>query len=349
MADPGPSDMMEDDRPDARPRRALPIPQALIQVLLEEGASFSFVQVMRLLRLAGGDVPLRDLARVRPHLSLAFPEADVADVEQIRERPALFRVTAQFMGLYGASSPLPTFYTEELMDEQADGYSASRDFLDLVNGPVYPLHFATWARHRLFYNLVECPSAEHLERLYCLVGLGGDSFRRRLRDPYALLRYMGLLEQFPRSAEGLRGLLADYLGEPTLQVLQCLERVVAIPEGQTLRLGEQGHALGEEATLGAWVRDRMGKFRIQAGPLGLEGFQRLLPGSPAFGQMTELVSFFLDRPLAWDLELTLAAGTIQGVHLGDPFWCRLGVNAWVTSRPWDPGRLGVVFEGLPDQ
>jgi len=36
-----------------------------------------------------------------------------------------FLITATFLGLYGVSSPLPTFYTEDLMDE------ASQDIANL--------------------------------------------------------------------------------------------------------------------------------------------------------------------------------------------------------------------------
>ena len=108
----------------------------LIDELVEHGHEFSFVQVMRLARRyldSDGEagipgIPWQERVRIRPELSLAFPAADVAKVERDGDN---LRVTATFLGLYGPSSPLPTFYTEDLMEESSNDESVFRDFLDI--------------------------------------------------------------------------------------------------------------------------------------------------------------------------------------------------------------------------
>ena len=112
-----------------------------------------------------------------------------------------------FLGLYGTGSPLPNFYSEDLLDEQSGSGSASRDFLDLLNGAIYPLHFAGWARHRLFYALVEAAEPAALERLFCRLGFPADP--GPARRPLHLLRYLGLFAMASRPVGAAPGMESE--------------------------------------------------------------------------------------------------------------------------------------------
>jgi len=68
----------------------------------------------------GTGPPSREAIRFRAAASLAFAPGDIAEVEEIEEPPApwepprrLHRITVNFLGLYGPSSPLPNHVTEE--------------------------------------------------------------------------------------------------------------------------------------------------------------------------------------------------------------------------------------------
>jgi len=310
----------------------------VMERLLEESRTFSFVQAMRLLRRwlrsegKGDAANPFDRIRVRPDLSLAFPGTDITSIDRdSSEDPSRFLVTVTFLGLYGASSPLPTFYTEDLLRERENDGSISRDFLDIVNSPLYPLFFACWSKYRLFYKLVEEEDPDTLERFFSLLGLESDRVRERLRDPYRLLRYIGLATQMPRSAEGLRALLADSIEEESLRIEQCVERKATIPEDQRLYLGRSGHVLGEKTVLGSEISDRMGTFRVQVGPCDASALHRLLPDGPHYAVMQERIRFYLDQPLEWDLEVSVQPGEIGPTGLGNERWSRLGWNTWIFS------------------
>jgi type VI secretion system protein ImpH len=186
-----------------------PDPKAgLKQELLREGHAFSFFQVIRLLRLfamhASGTQKspsdFREKLRIRPNLSMAFPASDVESIEQFGDpEDPNFLITANFLGLYGSASPLPTFYTEDLIDEAAEDESVSRDFIDIVNQRIFSLLFECWGKYRQTLQVVEEKNAAHLERLLCLLGIGEKSFRKDIPEPHRLLRYIGLFTQFPHS------------------------------------------------------------------------------------------------------------------------------------------------------
>jgi type VI secretion system protein ImpH len=315
--------------------------------LLREGPRFAFIQAMRLLRRIvrheggpGGDGdPLRKRIRVRPHLSLDFPETDLTAIDALPGDPDNYRITATFLCLYGSASPLPTFYTEDLLAEQADDQNVSREFLDVINAPLYPLFFQCWGKYRLSAALVEEQRTELLERFYALLGLSGDEARARSGDAYVLLRYAGLATHFPRSAEGLRALLADRLGEPGIAVQQCVARRAEIPADQRLHLGVSGNRLGDDSVIGAEVDDAAGMFRLKVGPLSGDRLQSFLPDQPRFREMQRLIRYYLDQPLAWDVEVSVPSVLARPVRLGDSHWGRLGWNTWTFSGNRAPGAV----------
>lgn len=314
--------------------------------LLQSGHQFSFVQVMRLARRfldprgAEGlpEVPWQDRVRIRPELSLAFPAADVTLVERVG---ADLRVTATFLGLYGSSSPLPNFYTEDLLDEASSDESVIRDFLDIIHQRLYHLYFQCWSKYRLFIRVVEENNPIDRERLYCLIGLGEKELRDTVPDSWALLRYAGLLIQNPRSALGLKTLLGDVFAIKSIRITQNVQRMVPIPADQRLSMGTSCCRLGVDAVLGSEIADQMGKFRIEIGPLSWEGYNDLVPGTLLHEKLARYVKFYLVDPLAVDLKLILAAGEAKPLRLGDPT-ARLGLNTWCFAGE-TLGEMSTVF------
>jgi len=324
---------------------------ALETELLEKGNVFSFVQAVRLLRLlirqsAGENIDanaLNSAIWTRPELSLNFPQADIAAIDRISEKPPRYLITATFLGLYGVSSPLPTFYTEDLLQENLQDFSASRGLIDIINSRFYDLFFHVWGRHRLFFKLIEDPSYAYLQRLYCFLGPESEKLRQGIDDAYGMLRYIGVAQQFPRSAEGLRVLISDYLAEKRIAIEQCVLRIVAIPIDQRFSLGKAGNLLGQSAYLGEEFTDMTGKFRVHIGAVGAEKFQGLLPDKPAFQRISQLVRFYADQPLMWDMKLSIDINEVQTARIGQSAWSRLGWDTWMFSGKMPDKEAAAMF------
>jgi type VI secretion system protein ImpH len=325
-------------------------PSDIKKDLLKEGHRFSFFQVIRLLRLFDSEPfdvhrqePFRsEQIKIRPDLSLAFPAADVANVENLSNETADFEITATFLGLYGSSSPLPTFYSEDLLDEAIAAESVTRDFIDIVNARIFSLFFRCWTKYRQFIKVAEENTPRAIDRLFCLLGLGEKELREEALEPYRLIRYLGLFTQFPRSALGLKTLLQDGLGGVDVELNPCVNRRAKIPSDQRPILGTPTCSLGEECFLGEEIEDRMGKFRLQMGPLTREQFDSLLPGKPNHRWLTFLIQFYLTDSLEYDLELILADGEVQTACLGALDWSRLGLDTWIFSGDF-PGDVRTIF------
>lgn len=315
---------------------------SVLEALRADPRSFSFIQAVRVLaQTAGRGAPLREFMRsrlrVRPHLSLGFAATDIQDLEAMPGGDILYRLTVNMLGLYGPSSPLPTFYTEELLDEAGEDRSVCRDFLDILNDTFFNLLFgAVWVRNRIPIRTLEDGDAEMIDRLFALSGLALPEVREEVSEPYALLRACGLLTQFPRSAAGLRALLSDQFGVP-VHVEQCVLRRAVIPEDQRSYLG-QSACLGEMSWLGSEVETMDGKIGLAMGPLSASRFADLAPGGAEHKRLRGLVRFYCTEPLDFDLRLELTPAELQGAQLGAVKWGRLGLDTWLSPAPGHSGR-----------
>lgn len=332
-------------------RRTTP---TLKEELFEKPAEFSFLQAVALLwRFFSqeNDVPetcnfLYDVLRIRPHLSLAFPGSDITDLRETQGAThPVYHITATFLGLYGASSPLPTFYTEDLLDERSDDITVTRDFLDVVNSPLYPLLLRAMSKYRPFFHLDQHESSI-TERLYCLQGYGHQELRDGIAGVSRLPRYIGLFSQWPRSAMGLRTLVSDALSGEPVKLFPNIPRMVAIPDDQRLVLGRQCASLGEDAHLGDRILDIMGRIRLVVGPLDDESFHACLPGGSTYLWIEELVSLYLAEPMECRLEVDLKPEQARPARLGGEKWGILGHDTWLFSGT-PPTRCRAVFELKP--
>lgn len=332
--------------------------------LFESGHRFGFIQAVRLLRLmcrqkgtpsrtvdrsdpSEADLWRRHL-RVGPELSLDFPVTDIVEIKKTgtgrSPNDAQFKITASFLGLYGASSPLPAFYTEDLMDEAREDTSEVRDFVDILNAPLYALRFECWSKFRIAVKVLEEQAPRFIEQLYCLLGFGDQSLRSQVDDSFGLIRYTGLFMQSPRSASGLETLLRDAMAEPRLKIIPCVTRSATIPDDQRFRLGVSGNRLGEMSYLGRRMQDRMGKFRVRITPLDWVTYQDWLPDADCHNKLGELINLYLDQPLKWDLELILDQEEAHTTCLGADTGSRLGWDTWVMAGEKHKGRAKVRFK-----
>jgi type VI secretion system protein ImpH len=314
-------------------------PTSVEKDLFRRPKAYSFVQVVRLLKLITSKTSGKSLKdffdnnlRIRPELSLGFPGSDVCGLEEMEnEDQVKYRITASFLGLYGSSSPLPTFYTEELLAEANEDLSGLRDFLDIFNDNFYIKLYKTWARHRLSVRIVEEEDQEAIERAFCLIGLGHESLRERFTETYRALRYTGLYGQHPRSALGLKTVLSDRLGGIPVEIEQCMSQKLSVPEDQRLYLGRQGNNLGEDTVLGCEILEHMNKIGIRVGPLKADEFQSLMPETRLHRAIEEHISLFCIQPFTYDLVLIVKEEEYQTTKLGGGVWSKLGQDTWLFS------------------
>lgn len=329
----------------------------IIEELLSNATRFSFFQLVRLLEqcdptgasLGRQGPAAQEPIRFRSHASLAFPTADVEAVELIgnEEEPSpRFRVTVNFLGLYGTVSPLPTFYTEEIITTDLDE-STRRHFLDLFHHRLISLFYRCWEKYRYYVQYRPGATDSFSQWMFALIGLGDHALREgsHLYWP-KLLPFLGLLGMHTRSATVVAEVISHYFGGLPVELESCVVRWVPFAAEQRNALGQSNCILGEDSTLGRQFRDRSGKCRLHLGPLDFATFQEFLPPGAFYQAVRELMVFCMRDQLDFDVELILRADDVPDLVLVEDSPCRLGWSTWLGSPPGQD--VSVVFPGKGD-
>jgi len=335
--------------------------------LFREGYRFDFYQAVRLLKwlrprsaAVGGTAPEREPVRFTSNVSFAFPASEVDDVSRpavkkicekcrIVRRSGLVRVVCEnlehqqedasrprmmvnFLGLAGASGPLPAPFSERVLQSLRRREAAARDFLDIFNHRLVSLLYRVKQNHRPALTTQTPDRGLLAQCLYAALGIGFPSLRDRQWVPdRALLFYAGLFAQRPRSAAGLERLLSDYF-DIDVGVKQFVGAWRDLSSDQWTRLGSRGGncELGRSSVLGKRVWDQGGRILIKLGPLDLKKFESFLPDGLGHKPLRQLATFYLGREFDFVFQLILKRSEVPPAAL-----CRsrLGEVAWLKTEP----------------
>ncbi len=340
----------------ARAERAEP--SAACEELVRDARRTSFFQLVKLLLRGrpgaappgGAGPPAREPLRFRPAATLAFPTSDVDEVEALGRRepdgPERWRLTVNFMGLYGPASPMPNHFTEEMLWAGPEGQGA-RDFVDLFNHRMISFVFRAWQKYRFPEQFRSDAPDPFTQRMFCLLGLGTSGMREAAGvELLPLLASAALLSSRQRSAAGLEGLLRTHFSDVAVRVEPCVTRSVRIPAPNRMRLGRSGARLGEDACLGERVSDRSGSFRIEVGPMRLETFRAFLPRGERLARLIRLARLYLADPLDFEVVLRLEAPELPHLRLAPDRDLPLGQASWLAPTGRDEGRVRLFIREL---
>ena len=306
--------------------------------LVANSREYDFYQVVRLLQRLRGEEEGAGL-RYRPLLGLERSESGIAGM---RETAAGYEIEPTFMALYGASSPLPVWYTGELLEDEWHDESSSRDLLDMLHQQIYPLLYAAWRKYRFALNAIEGEGEgdRYWGMLYALMGLYDPKLRVRVPDAAGFLGQTGLFSRQVRSAAALGAMLRGALGRRDVEIVECVPRQAAIPADQRLSVGRTGCSLGQDAVMGERVLDCCGRFQIRIGPIDAETFSSATWEDGLIERIRRICTGFLVQPLECEVILVLDEGIVQPAVLGGNDmnqmmglngFATLGQDAWVVG------------------
>jgi type VI secretion system protein ImpH len=293
----------------------------------------------------------QEVVRLRATSSLAFPTSDVSAVQHRGdgEGPPFFEVETPIFGLYGPTSPLPSFYSEDILKLELLGEDDPvRLFLDVLNHRLLALLYRAWSKYRWHFTFQPGATDRTSQHLFGLIGLGTDGLREGVGLPAGrLLRYAGFLSQRPRGAAFMAGVISDYFQGVPAFLDQCVERWVDIPVKDQNRIGSRNSSLGQDLILGDRVHDRTGRCRVALGPMNRAQYDDFLPAGRLYRELGALVRFLLPDPLVYDLRLVIKGEDVPMLRVTvEPGAARLGWTSWLRHDPRSPDE-GEIFAAPP--
>ncbi len=292
----------------------------LKQELLTAGPRYSFIQLIRLLERWSEQEPSGEMPKVlfRPMASLAFQASEIAVVWEERAKgPDLLTLETPWLGLYGPGTPLPLYYTEDLLDDQVET-QVLRGFLDVFNHRAHELLSQIWQKYRCHLRMRTTADDPVTEQLASLARLSArDGYRFRYVDRRRLLPLTGMLSFGVASASVMERVLRYYFDLPGLYVLENVVTRVELPDDQHNCLGLANVTLGDDLALGTMILDCSSQFEIRVEQVDLATAQAFHPGREAHRALLELVDFLAPNALDVRLRFQVAAESIPLCQLGD--------------------------------
>lgn len=313
---------------------------SFLETIRAEPWGYEFYEILRRVecenpgkpRIGESKKPADDPVRLGQEPSLAFAPSSIAAVRPGSDgRPP--KLVVHFFGLLGPNGPMPLHFTEYARDRQRNaGDPTVVSFVDLFHHRLLSFFYRVWASSEPAVQHDRAETDRFAVYVGSVFGLGLPSLRNRDTMPdLAKLHHAGRLALRTRNEEGLRAVLENFFDLP-FRIEPFLGNWLDIPEGGTWHLGtttETG-SLGWNTTLGARVWECQQKFRIVAGPLRLEDYRRLLPGTISLRRLTDTVRNYIGDELAWDLKLVLRKEEVPALRLGGDG--QLGWTTWLPAR-----------------
>ncbi|MCX4027995.1 type VI secretion system baseplate subunit TssG [Spartinivicinus marinus] len=325
-----------------------PTTHSLMDDLLAKGKHYAFFQVVHLLNShylpktekQTGEAPQ---LRFRANATLAFPPSDLAEIKHHLGNLEHFLLTVNMMGLYGPASPLPAFYSEQIVQNDPENHPI-RDFMDVFNHRFIEQLYQCWKKYRYYLNYEKGALDSFSQQMFSLIGLGDIELRQQTHlHWHRLLPYLGLLSMKSHSAGIMSGIIRHYFRHRAVYIEQCKLRVVKISDDQLNSLGAANCEVGMNLVLGASIRDRSGKFRVVIKDLSLDKFERFLPTGDYYRPLHELIRFIQRDQLEYDIKLGLRKYEAPKLELKESSTCKLGWSTWLGEHIDDDSHYEVVL------
>jgi type VI secretion system protein ImpH len=328
----------------------------VIAKLLSEPAAAEFHRAVQLLQAAApGAVPVGRLGpvdgeavRFRPALDLGFPNADMA---AITARPGSGHlIEGTFLGVYGIASPLPAYFTENLL--HAEDPTLERGFLDIFHHRLYSLFHRCWERMRVELGYRSDGSDAFSRHLMSLAGLRHEHLgAERQTSPGRLMGIAGALSGQARSLAQVEAAIRAWFPGLPIELEPCVGTWVPVPPDQQNRLGLGNCSLGSDFTLSNQVFDRASTFGVAIGPVPLATYLRFLPSGDLMAELREVIDLLNTDSLDYRIELRIDAGGLPRLSLEGLFstdQTRLGWSTCLGEPPNEPEPVTFIISTWTD-
>ncbi|MBY0281410.1 MAG: type VI secretion system baseplate subunit TssG [Alphaproteobacteria bacterium] len=259
-----------------------PVKEALIKHVYE----FDFDQAIQVLEtldpestpLGEGDDPHKEAIRIKSRVSFAVPSTELDSIQETSDQKPILWIN--FLSIAGIVGPLPTPYTETVIERTRIKDTAFRDFLDIFNHRFASL----WHRFRkknIPGLLQKSPEKSPIGKTVLeLSGISSIPLLNESKlDPSILLTYRDLLWKRSHSSAGLIRIIRSYFKVPAVLEQFQGRWVKARPFEFSVIGSKEGqfNVLGSNLIIGKMSWDQVASATIAIGPLNWDQYCSFLP------------------------------------------------------------------------
>ncbi|HMA93251.1 MAG TPA: type VI secretion system baseplate subunit TssG [Polyangiaceae bacterium] len=272
----------------------------------------------------------REFVWFRHSPSFAFATSDITSVVTT-DRHVL--VTTAFIGLTGTTTPLATYYAEDVIRSDDTASAALTAFYDLFHHRILSFVYRCWTKYRPMSQFVAGGQDPFTRRALTLIGVEPDApAASGALPPFVQLSLAPVLVGRVRSARALEIVLRRVFSSTPMRIECFISRRVELDDPERIKLGSVNTTIGEDFTIGRTVHDRSGRFRVKVGPVDFDTAERFVPGGQDFPKLRGIVEHFTRGVLEAELEIELDESATPRFRLAAAAGARLGVTSRIGTK-----------------
>ncbi len=268
--------------------------------------------------------------------SLSFQRSEIKNILFINtESGVKVEMTLNFLGIFGSSSPMPSNYTEMVLDS-VDSDRVLHDFLNLFNHHLQRFVYPIWEKHRYYIQYKNDLKDKFSKYILSFLGLYSHSQEvSSSLNLQKLIPYIGILSMKHKSAGTLKSILRHYLSHNDIEIIQCIPSKYKIPSWQYSSLGESNISLGSNFLIGETIVSKNAKFQVLLKNVTSKDLVKYSVLGKKMKELNELISFSLKEPLEHEVCLEIKHEEKEMLVLDQENKKYLGVNSWIGESHYD--------------
>lgn len=237
----------------------------------------AFTRMMRAVQLKEGK---RFTFFYRSNPNLSFAPREINDLRFTEKKEGVeVDVSLNFMGLQGASTPLPIHFTETIIQDDPDD-SNLNEFYNFFNQRIYSKLLGIEEKYAYLPQISGDGSDALTKKMASFAGFLGKNPNEK-----ALLPFLnGMLGTNLAKGNWCR-MIAGFIGAKQAWLKERVPTRIAIPSDHLGRLGTNT-SLGETLSLGAYITQAKNHLELH---LAIEYLEAFLPDRPLFATIQKLV------------------------------------------------------------
>ena len=276
-----------------------------------------------------------------------FPAGDIEQVAiQDEEGKRIFQIITNFLGLQGASGPLPGSILDEIAESSYDNESIQAQYLDFFNHHLLAIFHQIWRKYKYYIRFKPDFSDNYSRNILNILGLSKDFIGFSHLNWNKIFYYIGIIQSVLRTPQILADIIRHYFDLDDVFIEEHVRQLVEVENEQKNKLGMQNMMLGNNFISGDKVESFSNKFRVNIDNLTISEFYQFLPNTEKYKHLQELIRFLLKDPLPYDISLGLHPDTQSTFILGKDNSSWLG---WTTLINIDSAKVHslnrVIIEG----
>lgn len=292
-----------------------------LQTLKKHYKNFDWLACTRLLK----KLKLKNYQTIfKSSASLSFAGREIADLKITQNT---ISITANFLGLQGAATPLPLHFTEAILQDDPDD-SVLNDLLNFFNQRNYEALIAIDTKYHYLAQGIskyQDPLSINMQRL-----CGWQPIHHEMQASLFYYLFPGLRYFIGRqqSKQGICLLLQQLFNLPKVSIRERVQCEIFIPKASQNQLGLNNSHLGGSLMLGQRVYQASQHFELH---LEVTSVDEFLPSGKYFLLLKDLLKFILKTPLL--VTLVLHAKAVKLPFVAKDGLMQLGFTSVLVTEP----------------